>query len=77
ILHAKLEWLDADNERRMAIAKRYDEALADLPLVLPTARFGDEHVYHLYVVRCGERDRLQNHLAADGIGSAVHYPIPI
>lgn len=77
ILRAKLQWLDASNERRVAIAKRYGEALAGLPLVLPATRRGDDHVYHLYVVRCSERDRLQKHLAADGIGSAVHYPIPV
>ena len=48
-----------------------------MPLTLPAARPEGTHVYHLYVVRCGERDRLSAHLAADRIGSAVHYPVPV
>ena len=77
ILRAKLPDLDADNARRAAIARRYDEALAGLPLARPAACAQDGHVYHLYVVACDERDRLQAHLAADQIGSAVHYPVPV
>jgi dTDP-4-amino-4,6-dideoxygalactose transaminase len=77
ILHAKLPHLDADNVRRAAIASRYDRALAGLPLTLPATSSEDTHVYHLYVVRCEQRDRLSAHLAADQIGSAVHYPIPV
>lgn len=77
ILGAKLAHLDADNMRRAAIASRYDRALADLPLMLPTVCGKDTHVYHLYVVRCRDRDGLMAHLAADGIGSAVHYRVPV
>ena len=77
ILGAKLAHLDADNARRAAIAARYDRALAGLPLTLPSVRREDSHVYHLYVVRCEGRARLMAHLAADGIGSAVHYPAPV
>jgi len=77
ILHAKLPYLDADNIRRAAIASRYDRAFAGLPLTLPAACPESTHVYHLYVVRCDERDRLSAHLAADQIGSTVHYPVPV
>jgi dTDP-4-amino-4,6-dideoxygalactose transaminase len=77
ILHAKLPHLDADNVRRAAIASRYNQAFAGLPLTLPAACPENTHVYHLYVVRCDERDRLSAHLAADKIGSAVHYPVPV
>jgi dTDP-4-amino-4,6-dideoxygalactose transaminase len=77
ILHAKLPHLDADNVRRAAIASRYDRALAGLPLTLPATSSEDTHVYHLYVLRCEQRDRLSAHLAADQIGSAVHYPVPV
>ncbi len=53
------------------------EALARLPMTVPATRAKDNHAYHLYVVRCDERDRLKAHLAADQIGSAVHYPVPV
>jgi len=77
ILHAKLPQLTAENARREAIAHRYNNALADLPLVTPAATAEDTHVYHLYVVRCADRERLRTHLAAEQIGSAVHYPVPV
>ncbi len=77
IFNAKLPHLDADNERRAAIARQYDRALASLPLTLPAGWPDGAHVYHLYVVACDLRDRLQAHLATDGIGSAVHYPVPV
>jgi len=77
ILASKLPHLETDNSRRIAIAARYGSALADLPLVLPPASCGGDHVYHLYVVACEQRDRLRAHLAADGIGTAVHYPVPV
>ncbi len=69
--------------RREEIAQRYDEAFADLPLVLPPrpAHAGDLHAWHLYVVRLAEgagvtRDALIDSLFADGIGVSVHY-IPL
>jgi dTDP-4-amino-4,6-dideoxygalactose transaminase len=77
ILNTKLPHLDADNSRRRAIAARYDRALTGLPLTLPAVRSEAIHAYHLYVVRCGERDALQAHLVTRGIGVAVHYPVPI
>lgn len=77
ILSAKLPHLDADNTRRAAIARRYSEALADVPLTPPATRAEDSHVFHLYVVRSNERAPLMAHLAADRIGCAVHYPVPV
>jgi dTDP-3-amino-3,4,6-trideoxy-alpha-D-glucose transaminase len=77
ILNAKLPHLDADNARRIAIARQYARALADVPLGLPSMPSEQGHVYHLYVVKCEERDRLRAHLAAEGISSAVHYSVPI
>ena len=77
ILGVKLPHLDADNIRRAAIANRYQQALGDLPLTLPTARQQATHVYHLYVVGCDDRDGLMAHLATHKIGSAMHYPVPV
>jgi dTDP-4-amino-4,6-dideoxygalactose transaminase len=71
-----LRRLDAMNERRRALAARYDAGLAGLPLALPTERAGARHVYHLYVVRTSRRQELAAHLRACGIQTGVHYPVP-
>jgi dTDP-4-amino-4,6-dideoxygalactose transaminase len=77
VLRVKLRYLDNWNERRRGLAARYDELLARAPLVRPVVRPESEPVYHLYVVQCAERERLRRYLAAEGIGSAVHYPVPV
>lgn len=77
ILRVKLAALDADNARRAAIAERYDAALADLPLVLPARAPGASHVFHQYVVRSPRRDALREALRANGIGTNIHYPVPV
>src|SRR5205085_8444804 len=76
ILRVKLPRLYADNRRRQRIAARYDDGLAGLPLLLPARRAGTSHVFHQYVVRHGERDRLREHLRAAAIGTGIHYPAP-
>jgi dTDP-4-amino-4,6-dideoxygalactose transaminase len=77
ILRAKLPFLDADNERRRAIASRYDAAFRGLPLELLGARPGTTRAPHLYPVRSEVRDDLREHLASRGIETAVHYPVPL
>jgi dTDP-4-amino-4,6-dideoxygalactose transaminase len=79
----QLKRLKGFQARREQIAARYDEALADLPLILPPrpAHAGDVHSWHLYVVRLADgatinRDQLIDSLFADGIGVSVHY-IPL
>ena len=77
VLRVKLQHLDSWNARRRTIAERYTEELAGIPgLRLPTVAPGREHVWHLYVVDHASRDELQKHLAARGIQTLVHYPIP-
>jgi dTDP-4-amino-4,6-dideoxygalactose transaminase len=71
-----LRRLDAANERRRALAARYQRGLAGLPLTLPSERAGARHVYHLYVVRTPHRQALAAHLEARGIQTGVHYPVP-
>jgi dTDP-3-amino-3,4,6-trideoxy-alpha-D-glucose transaminase len=63
------------NERRRALAARYDKALAGLPLERPRERPGARHVYHLYVVRTPRRQELAAHLKARGIQTGIHYPV--
>lgn len=77
ILLVKLTRLDADNSRRQAVAQRYDAALAGLPFAAPGCRPGALHVYHQYVIRTRDRDRLSGFLAERGIGTAIHYPAPV
>ncbi|WP_457098557.1 DegT/DnrJ/EryC1/StrS family aminotransferase [Microbacterium sp. P5_E9] len=75
VLNVKLPRLDEENHRRRAIAARYVELLGETGLVLPDPGAGD-HVFHLFVVRTPERDRVQAALEAAGVGTAIHYPTP-
>jgi len=78
VLLAKLARLSRWNDARDQAARRYHAMLADLEdIVLPAAAQGNEHVWHLYVVRVPERDRVLEELHAAEIGAAVHYPVPI
>jgi dTDP-4-amino-4,6-dideoxygalactose transaminase len=81
ILNVKLARLAAWNERRRAIAKRYDEGFAGCAEILPLATApGSVHVHHQYTVRiCGpvSRDAVIEGLKARGIVAAVHYPSPV
>ena len=77
ILRVKLRALDADNARRQRLAAMYDEWLAPSPVVLPMEMPYGQHVYHLYVVRAERRDALQTFLKERGIGSLIHYPVPV
>jgi dTDP-4-amino-4,6-dideoxygalactose transaminase len=77
ILNVKLSRLAADNTQRLAIAAQYDDTLAGLPLDLPRQQADRTHVFHQYVVRTPERDRLRQHLRAARIGTGIHYPAPV
>ncbi len=78
ILRVKLRYLDRWTARRRALAARYSHAFCGLSTVQPPeTASGAGHVYHLYVVRSGDRDRLRQFLAAREIGALVHYPVPI
>lgn len=77
VLRVKLRELDRWNAERDAIAKRYRNEL-DNPSVrpMPIAAWATTN-HHLFVVRSPKRDALQKHLASKGIGSQIHYPLPI
>ncbi|MCI0396264.1 MAG: DegT/DnrJ/EryC1/StrS family aminotransferase [Chloroflexi bacterium] len=77
ILRVRLRHLPAANDIRRRLAQAYHDQLADLPVQLPYERPGSRHVYHLYVVQSDRRDALAAHLAGQGIGTAVHYPVPV
>lgn len=75
-LRVLLPRLDAMNERRRSLARRYADGLADLPVLLPAEREQARHVYHLYVVRTPRRTELAAFLKARGIQTGIHYPVP-
>ncbi len=78
VLNAKLAHLEKWNAARRAAAARYDALLEDLEEVRRLAPLpGNEHVWHLYVVRVPRRDDVLRSLRAAGIGAGVHYPAPI
>jgi len=79
ILRIKLRRLEGWNARRLAIAKHYDQVLADTEIIRPEIPDDGRHVFHCYVVRVpGQgRDAFRDALAADGIGTGIHYPVPI
>ncbi len=84
VLRSKLRRLDDWNTERRIAATRYDALLAGVPgLVTPSRLAGNEHVWHLYVVRVqpvdrvAQRDRVLERLQAAGIGAGIHYPVPV
>ena len=77
-LSVKLKHLDKWNEERRKIAARYLSVINNPLIALPKASDKEyEHVYHVFVIRCKERDRLEAYLADNGIGTLKHYPIPM
>jgi dTDP-4-amino-4,6-dideoxygalactose transaminase len=78
VLRVKLKGLDRGNAARRAHARRYEELLAGLDdLTLPLAAEYGVPIYHLYVVRVPERDRILQALAGRGIACGIHYPTPV
>lgn len=79
ILQTKLRHLDEWNQKRRAIAARYNKLLgeAGTNLILPFEPSLSRSVYHLYVIRSEKRNELQEHLTSCGIGTGIHYPIPV
>lgn len=76
LLSVRLAHLDDEIARRRQAAQRYDGRLEGAVLT-PPVRPGCEHAYHLYVVRTARRDALRQALEQDGIGTGIHYPMPV
>lgn len=77
VLRVKLRHLDAWNAARRSHARLYNTLLSGSGVDLPVEAEGVESVYHLYVIRSAQRDALQAHLAAQGIATGIHYPLPL
>jgi dTDP-4-amino-4,6-dideoxygalactose transaminase len=76
VLRVKLKHLDEWNRRRRQIAELYRRELEGCDLILPYVPEWAEPAYHLFVVRSGQRDALQQYLETQGIGTLIHYPVP-
>lgn len=77
ILRVKLQYIDSWNQGRFRVAKTYNELLADVSGII-TPELVEGHVFHQYTIRVtdGKRDEVKEHLASEGIGSMIYYPIP-
>ena len=82
VLRVKLKYLDADNQKRREIAQFYCDNIKNENIILPNSSFNHSftqsfnHVWHLFVIRTKERDRLQKYLTENGIQTLIHYPVP-
>ena len=76
VLSVKLKYLDADNKKRQQLAAYYYAHINNPLITLPMRLPNENNVYHQFPVFCAERDRLQQHLAACGVQTIIHYPIP-
>lgn len=80
MLCVKLRYLDTETSRRQEIAIAYTLGIShpeiELPIQGSVSKDLENHVFHLYVIRCKQREALQKHLSANGIQTLIHYPIP-
>lgn len=75
-LNIKLPFLDADNQKRQDIAKRYLSEIKNPKIILPAYDGTENHVFHLFVIRVENRLDLMDYLDRNSIGHLIHYPIP-
>lgn len=76
LLNVKLSHYIGLRSEREKIAQKYLNEIKNPKIILPKIRKGAEHVWHLFVVQTENRDKLQNYLNENGIGTQIHYPIP-
>lgn len=77
VLDVKLQYIDEENAVRRKIAERYISEIKNPKIILPeNPTDGNEHVWHVFVVRSENRDQLQNYLTEKGVQTIIHYPTP-
>ncbi len=76
LLGVKLKYLEEETEARRQVADTYLAGIRNPRITLPVLTHRDAHAWHLFVVRCDDRDALQRHLAEAEVGSQIHYPVP-
>lgn len=77
VLRVKLKHLNEWNERRRKNAKLYNELLQDSGIITPIEKEFAKHVYHLYVIKNKNRDKLKKYLEKNNIQTLIHYPVPV
>ena len=77
MLRVKLKYLEKWIGRRRNIANMYNELIKNPMIQVPKEKGYGKHAYHLYVIKCKKRDKLMGHLAKNGVGTLIHYPIPL
>lgn len=76
-LNLKLPNLNSDNQKRRAVAKRYLSEIKNDKIILPFWDFFNNHVFHLFVIRTENRNKLQEYLVQNSIETVIHYPVPL
>lgn len=76
VLNAKLKYLDEDIAIRKEVAKYYIDNIINPKIITPTVVDWNSNVFHIFPVRCKQRDELQKYLADNGVQTIIHYPIP-
>lgn len=76
MLSVKLNHLDIETTHRREVANLYLKGIDNPSIILPAKKHDSAHVWHVFVVRCEQRDSLQKYLADHGIQTLIHYPIP-
>jgi dTDP-4-amino-4,6-dideoxygalactose transaminase len=77
VLKVKMDYIETWTEGRRYVAAQYDRLLANGPFRWPASPKHSRHVYHVYAIRAVDRDRAKMALDAAGIGTSIHYPIPV
>ena len=77
VLNVKMEYIEAWTEARRAVASHYDRLLASSRYRRPAPPSHCRHVYHVYAIELAQRDEVQKALQAAGIGTGIHYPVPV
>lgn len=76
VLDVKLKYLDEDVSIRQEVAKRYVNEITNTRIILPRITDWKSHAFHLFPIRCAERNRLKEYLEENGVQTIIHYPIP-
>jgi len=76
MLRVKLRHLDDEIKKRREVANYYLDNIKNENIILPTIKYQNSHVWHLFVIRTSKRDELQKYLSENGIQTLIHYPIP-
>ena len=77
VLNVKMDYIEPWTEARRVVASQYDRLLADDRYGRPSPPPHSRHVYHVYAIELEQRDEVQKKLQAAGIGTGIHYPVPV